>query len=79
MGTFKCFECGEPGHRSSDCRKKAFLIMKMENPFLIMKIEKPFLSMNMKMEKPFLNMKMENPFLINLQMRLVVILKKKRA
>nr|POF19432.1 hypothetical protein CFP56_14812 [Quercus suber] len=26
VGTFKCFKCGEPGHRSSDCRKKALML-----------------------------------------------------
>ena len=26
MGTFKCFKWGEPGHRSSDCRKKALML-----------------------------------------------------
>ncbi|KAF3962987.1 hypothetical protein CMV_012567 [Castanea mollissima] len=26
VGTFKCFKCREPGHRSSDCRKKALML-----------------------------------------------------
>ncbi|KAK4581406.1 hypothetical protein RGQ29_024882 [Quercus rubra] len=26
VGTFKCFKCGEPGHRSSHCRKKSLML-----------------------------------------------------
>ena len=26
VGTFKCLKCGEPGHQSLDCRKKAVML-----------------------------------------------------